>query len=67
MASRSGSWDPGLLTLQALHALRKAEIIVHDALVGSAILTLAHLRCALSPQASEEGDRQRRKLILSNS
>jgi uroporphyrin-III C-methyltransferase len=38
----SGPGDPGLLTLQVLHALNKADVIVHDALVSRAVLALAH-------------------------
>ncbi len=34
----AGPGEPGLLTLQALHALRSADIIVHDALVDPRIL-----------------------------
>ena len=37
----AGPGDPGLLTLHALHALRSADDIVHDALVDSRILELA--------------------------
>ncbi|MCP5433670.1 MAG: uroporphyrinogen-III C-methyltransferase [Alphaproteobacteria bacterium] len=37
----AGPGDPGLLTLHAVHALRAAEVIVHDALVGDRILALA--------------------------
>jgi uroporphyrin-III C-methyltransferase len=37
----AGPGDPGLLTLYALHALRAADDIVHDALVGPNILQLA--------------------------
>jgi uroporphyrin-III C-methyltransferase len=37
----AGPGDPGLLTLHALHALREAEIILHDALVPEEILSLA--------------------------
>lgn len=43
----AGPGDPGLLTLHALHALREAEIILHDALVSEEILSLA-------PQARRE-------------
>jgi uroporphyrin-III C-methyltransferase len=37
----AGPGDPGLLTLHALHALRNADDIVHDALVDSRVLALA--------------------------
>ncbi len=37
----AGPGDPGLLTLNALHALNHADAIVHDALVDSRILVLA--------------------------
>lgn len=34
----AGPGDPGLLTLQALHALRAADVIVYDALVNERVL-----------------------------
>lgn len=37
----AGPGDPGLLTLHAAHALSQADVIVHDALVNEACLTLA--------------------------
>jgi uroporphyrin-III C-methyltransferase len=37
----AGPGDPGLLTLHALHALRAADDIVYDALVGPRVLELA--------------------------
>lgn len=38
----AGPGDPALLTLLAVHALRRADVIVHDALVEPSILALAH-------------------------
>ena len=38
----AGPGDPGLLTLHALHALREADIIVYDALVGEEIMSFAN-------------------------
>ena len=38
----AGPGDPALLTVGALHALRSADIVVHDALVDARILELAH-------------------------
>ena len=44
----AGPGDPGLLTLHALSGLRRADVIVHDALVSDHVLTLA------SPKAKRE-------------
>ena len=43
----AGPGDPGLLTLHALHALRTADDIVHDALVDPRILELAGAQAKL--------------------
>lgn len=37
----AGPGDPGLLTLNALRALNRADVILHDRLIGDAVLTLA--------------------------
>jgi uroporphyrin-III C-methyltransferase len=37
----AGPGDPGLLTLHALDALRRADVIVHDALVSEGVMALA--------------------------
>lgn len=37
----AGPGDPGLLTLHTLHALRSAEVILHDALIDPRVLALA--------------------------
>ena len=36
----AGPGDPGLMTLHAIHALSKADVVVHDALVDEACLKL---------------------------
>lgn len=43
----AGPGNPGLLTLLALHALREADIIVHDALIEESVLVLAHPKSKL--------------------
>jgi uroporphyrin-III C-methyltransferase len=43
----AGPGDPGLLTLLAVHALREADVVVYDALVGDGILSMASPRARL--------------------
>jgi uroporphyrin-III C-methyltransferase len=59
----AGPGDPGLLTLYALHALKTADDIVHDALVDPRILELAGKQAKLifagkrgGRPSSEQGD-----------
>ena len=42
-----GPGDAGLLTLYALHALRSADVLIYDALVGDDVLKLARESCVL--------------------
>jgi uroporphyrin-III C-methyltransferase len=51
----AGPGDPRLLTLMALHALRCAEAIVHDALIDARILNLAGSGAALYPAGKRGG------------
>lgn len=37
----AGPGDPGLFTIAGLHAMRSADVVVYDALVGEAIMSLA--------------------------
>ena len=38
----AGPGDPGLLTLQAAHAIETADVILHDALIEPAVEFRAH-------------------------
>ncbi|HUN51211.1 MAG TPA: uroporphyrinogen-III C-methyltransferase [Candidatus Sulfotelmatobacter sp.] len=42
----AGPGDPGLLTLHVVNGLRQADVVVYDALVGAAVLTLVPKTCA---------------------
>lgn len=52
----AGPGDPGLVTLLALHALRQADVVIHDALVSEEILKLARPACELE-YAGKRGGR----------
>ncbi|MDE2515890.1 MAG: uroporphyrinogen-III C-methyltransferase [Rhodospirillales bacterium] len=51
----AGPGDPGLLTLRAAEALRSAEIVLHDALPGTAVLGLADPRAVLIDVGKRKG------------
>ncbi|WP_323010850.1 uroporphyrinogen-III C-methyltransferase [Paracoccus sp. (in: a-proteobacteria)] len=67
----AGPGDPGLLTLHALNALNRADVIVHDALVDARVLSLAHANAVLEfagkrggkPSATQ-GDITERLIVL---
>ncbi|MFV2038524.1 MAG: uroporphyrinogen-III C-methyltransferase, partial [Paracoccaceae bacterium] len=52
----AGPGDPGLLTLHALNALRQADVVVYDALVGASVLNWAAPGAELV-QAGKRGGR----------
>jgi uroporphyrin-III C-methyltransferase len=51
----AGPGDPGLLTLHAAHALRHADVILHDALVAPEILALTDSTAAFEPVGKRAG------------
>jgi len=59
----AGPGDPGLLTLHAAHALERADVILHDALIAPEILALSGPAPRLEPvgkRAGRPGARQLR-------
>ena len=58
----AGTGDPGLLTLKALRALNQADLLVCDAAVGDAVLTLARRDATRVPMPTDE--EARRNLLI---
>lgn len=52
----AGPGDPGLLTLHALNALKQADIVVHDALVGKNVLALVNPTAKLEYAGKRGGE-----------
>lgn len=50
----AGPGDPGLLTLHAAHALSEADVVLHDALVSTEVLSLAP-QAVLEPVGKRAG------------
>jgi uroporphyrin-III C-methyltransferase len=51
----AGPGDPGLLTLNAVHALEAADVILHDALIASEVLALCGPTARLEPVGKRAG------------
>lgn len=51
----AGPGDPGLLTLRAAEALRRADLVLHDALPGRAVLRLVRAGAAVEPVGKRKG------------
>lgn len=51
----AGPGDPGLLTMLAVQALRQADVILHDALIGDRILAGARPDAVLEPVGKRAG------------
>jgi uroporphyrin-III C-methyltransferase len=55
----AGPGDPGLLTRKALRLLEDAEVVIHDRLVSSEILSLANPRAILVDGGKRFGEQER--------
>lgn len=60
----AGPGDPGLLTLHAWHALERADVILHDALVAPEILALCGPKARLEAVGKRAGQASPRQLQI---
>src|SRR5919107_4162411 len=51
----AGPGDPGLLTVRAAEALRRADLVLHDALPGRAVLRLVRPGATMVPVGKRKG------------
>ena len=51
----AGPGDPGLLTVRAAEALRRADLVLHDALPGRAVLRLVRAGAKIVPVGKRKG------------
>jgi hypothetical protein len=54
----AGPGDPGLLTLKGLRILQKADVVIFDRLVGSALLSMARSDAEMIYVGSSPGGNQ---------
>ena len=60
----AGPGDPGLLTLLALHAIRAADHVVHDALVDGRILALIPATATAESMGKRGGEASARQVDI---
>ncbi len=60
----AGPGDPGLLTLHAVHALERADVVLHDALIAPEILALCGAKARLEAVGKRAGRPSARQLRI---
>ena len=60
----AGPGDPGLLTLNALHALGRADVVLHDALIAPEILALCGPGARLEAVGKRAGRPSAKQLLI---
>ncbi len=61
----AGPGDPGLLTLHALHALERADVVLHDSLVSTDITALINPEARVEPVGKRAGRPSAKQLRIS--